>query len=145
VFAIYPVAVSHAADRAPADALVRMIQGLLLINSLGSALSPLAISQVMAKYGAAGLFWCFAVLNVSLMAFFMWRRRERPAPSPVAPFAAAAQMSPAGVELRVTEDLVQGALDHEMTEDLTNVVTGMDAAEPVLSAAQETPPVSGGG
>ncbi|KAG1196681.1 hypothetical protein G6F35_012945 [Rhizopus arrhizus] len=145
VFAIYPVAVSHAADRAPADALVRMIQGLLLINSLGSALSPLAISQVMARYGAAGLFWCFAVLNVSLMAFFMWRRRERPAPSPVAPFAAAAQMSPAGVELRVTEDLVQGALDHEMTEDLTNVVPGMDAAEPVLSAAQETPPVSGGG
>lgn len=145
VFAIYPVAVSHAADRAPADALVRMIQGLLLINSLGSALSPLAISQVMAKYGAAGLFWCFAVLNVSLMAFFMWRRGERPAPSPVAPFAAAAQMSPVGVELRVTEDLVQGALDHEMTEDLTNVVPGTDAAEPVLSAAQETPPASSGG
>ncbi len=137
IFAIYPVAVSHAADRAPADALVRMIQGLLLINSLGSALSPLAISQVMDRFGAAGLFWCFTALNLGLLAFFVWRRGERPAPAPVAPFAAAAQMSPAGVEMRVTEDLVQGALDHEMTEDLTNVVPGTDAAEPVLSATPD--------
>ena len=43
VFALYPVAVSHAADRAPAEALVPMIQGLLLINSLGSAISPMMI------------------------------------------------------------------------------------------------------
>ena len=34
VFTLYPVAVSHAADRAPSDALVPMIQGLLLILSL---------------------------------------------------------------------------------------------------------------
>jgi MFS family permease len=142
VFAIYPVAVSHAADRAPADALVRMIQGLLLINSLGSALSPLVISPVMAKFGEAGLFWCFALLNLGLVTFFTWRRGERPAPAPVAPFAAAAQMSPAGVELRVTEDLMQGALDHEMTEDLTNVVPGTGAAQPVLSTAQDTPPAA---
>ena len=32
VFAVYPVAVSHAADRAPAGALVRMVQGLSLIH-----------------------------------------------------------------------------------------------------------------
>ena len=76
------------------------------------------------------------------MTFFTWRRGERPAPAPVAPFAAAAQMSPAGVELRVTEDLMQGALDHEMTEDLTNVVPGTGAAQPVLSTAQDTPPAA---
>ncbi|MDH0090758.1 MFS transporter [Achromobacter mucicolens] len=142
VFAIYPVAVSHAADRAPADALVRMIQGLLLINSLGSALSPLAISPVMTKFGEAGLFWCFALLNLGLVTFFVWRRNERPAPAPVAPFAAAAQMSPVGVELRVTEDLFQGALDHEMTEDLTHAVPGAEAAEPVLSTVQDAPPAA---
>lgn len=140
VFAIYPVAVSHAADRAPADALVRMIQGLLLINSIGSALSPLVISPVMTQFGAAGLFWSFAVLNLGLVSFFVWRRGERPAPAPVAPFAAAAQMSPVGVELRVTDDLVQGALDHEMTEDLTNVVPNTEVAEPVLSAAPDREP-----
>lgn len=121
VFAIYPVAVSHAADRAPADALVRMIQGLLLINSLGSAISPLLISPVMTKMGAPGLFWSFLALNIGLTAYFVMRRNTRPAPAPIAPFTAAAQMSPVGVELRVTEDLVQGALDHEMVETLEKV------------------------
>src|SRR5690606_38607725 len=121
VFAIYPVAVSHAADRAPADALVRMIQGLLLINSLGSAISPLLISPVMTKMGAAGLFWVFLMLNLALTAYFLLRRKTRPAPAPIAPFTAAAQMSPVGVEMRVTDDLVQGALDHEMVETLEKI------------------------
>ena len=127
VFAIYPVAVSHSADRAPADALVRMIQGLLLINSLGSAISPLMISPVMTHVGEAGLFWAFVLLNVLLTASFMWRRKERPAPAPVAPFASAALMSPTGVELRVTDDLVQGAREHEQAEDLSDVVPDMEA------------------
>ncbi|MBO6278659.1 MAG: MFS transporter, partial [Pseudomonas sp.] len=47
IFAIYPVAVSHAADRASSGAIVSMIQGLLLINSLGCAISPLVISPLM--------------------------------------------------------------------------------------------------
>jgi hypothetical protein len=51
-------------------------------------------------------------------------------------------MSPVGVELRVTEDLFQGALDHEMTEDLTHAVPGAEAAEPVLSTVQEVPPAA---
>lgn len=113
IFALYPVAVSHAADRASADALVRMIQGLLLINSLGSAVSPLMVSSIMGRVGASGLFWALAVLHLALMAFFIWRRSQRPAPAPTAPFEASAQMSPIGAELRVTEGLVQGALDHE--------------------------------
>ncbi|CAM4336788.1 MFS transporter [Kerstersia similis] len=116
VFAIYPVSVSHAADRATADALVRMIQGLLLINSLGSVLSPLAIAPMMTWMGASGLFWAFTLLNLAMLALYIWRRKERPAPLPAAPFAAASQMSPTGVELRVTEDLVQGALDNELMD-----------------------------
>ncbi|MCP1672619.1 MFS transporter, partial [Kerstersia gyiorum] len=67
VFAIYPVSVSHAADRATADALVRMIQGLLLINSLGSVISPLAIAPMMTWMGASGLFWAFALLNLMML------------------------------------------------------------------------------
>ena len=66
VFTLYPVAVSHAADRAPSDALVPMIQGLLLINSLGSAMAPVAISPMMTEFGEAGLFWAFAVVNLAL-------------------------------------------------------------------------------
>jgi MFS family permease len=117
IFAIYPVAVSHAADRAQAESLVPMIQGLLLINSIGSAISPIAISGMMAKMGPNGLFWAFAGMHLALLAFLVWRRKERPEPVPVAPFAAAAQMSPTGVEMRVTEELVQGALDREAVED----------------------------
>lgn len=117
VFAVYPVAVSHAADHAPPGAIVRMIQGLLLINSLGSAISPLMISPLMTEMGEGGLFWAMAALNVSLVALFLWRRTRRTAPVTAAPFTAAAQMSPVGVELRVTEDLAQAVLDHERETD----------------------------
>ena len=126
VFALYPVSVSHAADRASASVLVRIIQGLLLINSLGSAISPLLISPVMTHVGANGLFWAFAVLHVMLLVFFIWRRAARPAPAPIAPFEPATQMSPIGAELRVTDDMVQGALNHEAHGD----TVGMPSSEP---------------
>ncbi|AZR94656.1 MFS transporter [Bordetella trematum] len=130
IFAVYPVAVSHAADRAPAGALVRMIQGLLLINSLGSVVSPLMISPMMSELGPGGLFWAFVLINAGMVLLFLRRRQERPAPVPVAPFAAASQMTPTGVELRVTEDLVQGALDHEAAEDLSGLVPPPAGAAP---------------
>ena len=112
VFALYPVAVSHAADRAPVETLVPMIQGMLLINSLGSAMSPLLISPAMNAHGETGLFWAFALVNLSMVTFFFWRRGKRPVPANPAPFAAAATFSPTGAELRVTEDLRQAAQDH---------------------------------
>lgn len=114
VFAIYPVAVSHSADHASSGAIVRMIQGLLLINSLGSAISPLLISPLMTRVGEAGLFWAMALLNVCLVMLFVWRRGKRSEPVTAAPFTAAAQMSPVGVELRVTEDLAQAVHDHQV-------------------------------
>ncbi|MFC3340174.1 MFS transporter [Paracandidimonas soli] len=132
IFAIYPVAVSHSADRAPSGALVRMIQGLLLINSIGSAVSPLIITPAMSALGEPGLFWSFVVLNLCLTGFFLWRRNARPAPIPVAPFEAAAQMTPVGAEMRVTEDLEQGALGHELMEDLSAVVPDVEVATPVM-------------
>ncbi|MBJ9977676.1 MFS transporter [Pseudomonas sp. S75] len=124
VFAIYPVSVSLAADRAPMDALVPMIQGLLLINSLGSAMSPLAISPVMTSYGEAGLFWAFAVVNLAMVSCFMWRRGKRPAPEHQAPFAPAATFSPTGAELRMTEELIHAAQDHP---PIVDAVTGESA------------------
>ena len=114
IFSLYPVSVSHAADRTSADALVRMIQGMLLINSFGSAISPLIISPVMSGVGASGLFWSLAILHLLLLIFFIWRRSVRPAPTPVAPFEPSTQMTPIGAELRVTNDLVQGATDQDM-------------------------------
>ncbi|NIF18154.1 MFS transporter [Pantoea sp. Cy-639] len=119
VFALYPVAVSSAADRAPADALVPMIQGLLLINSLGSAMAPLAISPVMTHYGEAGLFWAFAVINLAMVTFFAWRRGKRPAPEHPAPFAPTATFSPSGAELRVTEELMHAVQEHPQMNEMS--------------------------
>jgi len=117
IFAIYPVAVSHAADRASSGAIVSMIQGLLLINSLGCAISPLVISPLMTRVGEAGLFWALAALNVGLVLLFAWRRAKGSEPVTAAPFTAAAQMSAVGVEMRVTEDLAQAVLEHEREAD----------------------------
>lgn len=121
IFAIYPVAVSFAADSTSSDALVRMIQGLLLINSVGCAISPLIISPVMAAMGPLGLFWSLGLLNVLMIAFFMWRRGARPESTPAAPFAPATPYSPVGAELRVTDELIQGAVENEKN-DAVNVV-----------------------
>lgn len=129
VFALYPVAVSSAADRAPADALVPMIQGLLLINSLGSAMAPLAISPMMTAYGEAGLFWAFAAINLTMVGFFLWRRGKRPAPEHPAPFAPTATFSPTGAELRVTEDLMHAAQEHPTLEAM-DTTHGQQAPRP---------------
>ncbi|MDI5891650.1 MFS transporter [Halomonas rhizosphaerae] len=132
VFSLYPVAVGHAADRAPAGALVRMSQGLLLINAIGSALSPPLVSPVMSLMGDAGLFWAFGFLGLFLVVFFGWRRSVRPAPVPVAPFSPSTPMSAAGAELAVTQELVQGALEHEHVEDLSGAVPEVAVAEPLV-------------
>nr|WP_290693922.1 MFS transporter [Halomonas sp. UBA3074] len=137
VFALYPVAVSHAADRAPAGALVRMSQGLLLINSIGATISPLLISPVMTAMGDAGLFWAFGSMSLFFVMFFSWRRHVRPAPLPVAPFTPTTPMTAAGAELVVTEELMQGALEHEHLEDLSDAVWDVDAAEPVVGPPAE--------
>ncbi|ANY86963.1 MULTISPECIES: MFS transporter [Pseudomonas] len=129
VFAMYPVAVSSAADRAPADALVPMIQGLLLINSLGSSMAPLAISPVMNAYGETGLFWAFAVINLAMVGFFLWRRGKRPAPEHPAPFAPTATFSPTGAELRVTEELMHAAQEHPPMGEAASSDTSSQRAE----------------
>ncbi|MDR5897960.1 MFS transporter [Halomonas vilamensis] len=137
VFALYPVAVSHAADRAPSGALVRMSQGLLLINAIGSTISPLVISPVMTAAGNDGLFWAFGGLSLLFVMFFAWRRSVRPAPVPVAPFTATTPMSAAGAELVVTEALLQGALEHEYSEDLSDAVLNVAVAEPMVGPPAE--------
>ncbi|MCF7645469.1 MFS transporter [Bacillus subtilis] len=129
IFAIYPVAVSFAADSTSADALVRMIQGLLLINSLGSAISPLIISPVMAVMGPVGLFWALSVLNILMVGFFIWRRGARPESTPTAPFAPATPYSPIGAELRVTDEMIQGAIENDNTDAIHVVLPEQETAK----------------
>ncbi|WP_110689996.1 MFS transporter [Salinicola endophyticus] len=136
VFALYPVAVSHAADRAPAGALVRMSQGLLLINALGATLSPPLITPLMTHVGDAGLFVALLGLGSCLVVFFVWRRSRRPAPAPVAPFTSNPPQSVVGAELAVTAALVQGATEHEQQEDLSQVVPEVETAVPEVETAR---------
>lgn len=49
-----------------------------------------------------------------------------------------------GAELRVTEDLVQGALEHERQEDLSDVVPGIEVAEPVVDTSMDAQQREGG-
>lgn len=121
IFAVYPVAVSHATDRATIEQLIPSIQGLLLINSIGSVFSPFAISALMSVMGNKGLFWVFFVINIALAIFLMNRRQIRPAPEPVAPFVTATQMSPIGAEIRITEQLEQATIQQrEANTDESN-------------------------
>ncbi|WP_129139105.1 MFS transporter [Modicisalibacter coralii] len=136
IFAIYPVAVSHAADRAPAGALVRMSQGLLLINALGAVVSPPLITPVMSSVGDVGLFWSLAALGGCLALFFTWRRSRRPAPLPMAPFTPNPPQTVVGAELNVTQELVEGAIEHEHIEDLSLAVPDVAVAEPVWQAGE---------
>lgn len=129
-FVLYPVSISHASDRAPAGALVRMSQGLLLINELGATLSPPLITPVMAHMGDTGLFVALGSLAGTLVVFLLWRRSRRPAPMPVAPFTSSTSHSVVGAELVVTEALVQGAIEHEHHEDLSQVVPDVETAHP---------------
>lgn len=137
VFSLYPVAVSHAADRAPSGALVPMSQGLLLINAIGSALSPPVVSSAMAMWGDIALFVAFGTLGAILVVFFVWRRLVRPAPVPVAPFSPSTPLSSVGAELSVTEEWVHGAREHEHMEDLSDVLPDFAVAAPLVGPPTE--------
>ncbi|MBP0600890.1 MFS transporter [Herbaspirillum sp. LeCh32-8] len=128
IFALYPVAVSHSADRAEAGELVRVIQGMLLINSVGAAMSPMVISPLMNRVGENGLFWSFVFLHGALALFFMWRQKHHPAPIPAAPFAASAQMTPIGAEIRVTEELVRASEQAQEAQETEHPPASQDEA-----------------
>lgn len=116
LFALYPVAMSHSADRAPPQSLVGMTQGMLLINSLGAAVAAPLMTPLMVAMGNNGLFMGEGGVLLVLIAFFAWRRSQRPAPVPMAPFSPAPVHSAVGAELGVTEELMQAA-EHAQAEE----------------------------
>lgn len=87
-FALYPVTISHAGDRAPEGAMVGMAQGMLFVNSLGSVVAAPIMSPLMEHLGDNGFFIGSGVIFALMTLFFGWRRTLRAAPEPSAPFPA---------------------------------------------------------
>lgn len=81
VFAMYPVVVAHANDHAPDNYFLRTSSGLLLLFGVGSIAGPLLAGLMMSLLGPSGLFVTTAVTHLALIAYALWRVRQRAAPT----------------------------------------------------------------
>ena len=63
---LYPVCVSHAHDRMPADRVVAVSGSLILLSGLGSVFGPLVGSILMAHFKIDGIFYFMAAVAFSL-------------------------------------------------------------------------------
>jgi len=59
-----------------------------------------------------------------MAGFFIWRRGARPDSVPSAPFAPATPFSPIGAELRVTDEMIQGAIENDRNDNTHVVLPG---------------------
>jgi MFS family permease len=73
---LYMLCVAHAYDRLPRSAMLGSARDLLLLNGLGTALSPLVTSLVMSLLGPGGLF-LFAAVVLSLLMLLALARHQR--------------------------------------------------------------------
>jgi len=77
-FGIYPLCAAHTNDHVAKADLVAASGGLILVNSVGSILGPIAASGVMAPTGPGGLFLFTALVALAAAGFGLWRTRVRP-------------------------------------------------------------------
>ena len=64
--AIYPVCVSHAHDRMPADRVVAVSGRLILLSGVGAVLGPVIGASIMAHFKLAGVFYFMAAAALVL-------------------------------------------------------------------------------
>lgn len=72
-FTIYPVSVSTAVDHLKTKDIISGTQGLLLANSIGSAIGPLVAPLFIASLGSNGLFIYFICIASGLFVYLIWR------------------------------------------------------------------------
>lgn len=73
----YAVCIAHAADRAPAGQLTRVIAAMLVVWAAGAALGPLLAGLFMVAIGPQALFWLAAIAQGGLVFVMLRRRAER--------------------------------------------------------------------
>jgi len=108
MFAIYPLALSHANDFIERQDFVAASGGLIMFYSIGATIGPTAAGAVMETAGTYSLFAFMAVAGLSLAAFAVWRLH-------VAPSVAREDKTPFQVTPRTT--LAVAALDPRAEED----------------------------
>jgi len=107
VYALYPLAVSHANDYLdPAD-LVAASAGLIMAMAVGAAIGPLATAVVMEEIGPDGLYIFSGAICISLGGFAVYRMTRRPAVSneEQGPYVLLSRTTAASVELDPRADL----------------------------------------
>ena len=77
VYPIYAVLVAHANDYARTDEYVEVSSGLLIVYGVGTMIGPLATARATVWYGASGMFYTMAVVNLALAAYVGWRLAVR--------------------------------------------------------------------
>jgi MFS family permease len=82
-FALYPLAVGHANDRASPESRVGLAAGLLLAYSVGAVSGPVIAALAMRVGGPYGLFAFMAVVAAGAGSFALYRMRAVP-PVPLA-------------------------------------------------------------
>ena len=120
MFALYPVSISHAADRTPVEAVVGMTQGMLLINSVGSVLAAPLVTPMMSSLGQQGFFVATGAVVLVMTLFFAWRNNRRSGSDPSVPLAPMAPNAAMGSRLVVTEQLVATAEEAEQQRAASN-------------------------
>ena len=77
---LYPVCVSHAHDRMPADRVVAVSGRLILLSGLGSVVGPLIGAVLMAHFRIDGVFYFMAAAALFLAVLAASRSLTTPAP-----------------------------------------------------------------
>jgi MFS family permease len=77
---LYPVCVSHAHDRMPADRVVAVSGRLILLSGLGSVVGPLVGTGLMAHFNIDGVFYFMAAAALLLAALAASRSLTTTAP-----------------------------------------------------------------
>jgi MFS family permease len=147
VMPMYSMALAVAADNSLRHEFVEVGTSVLLLNALGAVLAPLAVGQLIAVFGPAGLFVGCAAFSASATLCFLILFRRKPLVDDVAPFSVAAtDRAPTSFDLdpRAPEeggDLTGVAeapsLIDEAGADATIVDADPVAEEPVAAPADD--------
>jgi len=77
-FPLYSISVAHTNDYLSADAMVAAAGGLTLLNGVGAAFGPFAVSLVMSGVGPLGFALFLGAVELALAVFGLYRTFRRP-------------------------------------------------------------------